>query len=572
MTLIRNTLDGTRLRARALAALLCCAAFIAAVPSSSPRAHAAAGVASPQHKPAQRPVQKKADAGRVETLLAEGIAALERGDEGAARSAFERALASEPDNVAAHTYLGALDDRAGDLNGAERHFSAAAIASPFLPSVRNNHGAVLLRLGRRQQAAAQFEVSLRLDPRQPSALVNLAQIRFDAGSEDDLRAALDLFERAIAIAPDTEVARAALVIALRLGDKARAATAYRAYAEQLKGATGGTLPAPPARAELGRALLEAGLAGEAIEELTAAIVFDSANVDAVVALGRAHLALKDIRAAGRVLESAVARGLDRAPVYAALADVYEAGGYIENAIPAMRLAIARDPANEAYHVRYGVLLVDTRAPAAAAIRLQEAVKEFPVSPRLWLALGVAQLTHREKSAEARASFMRSLELDPKSVAALAYLGTTYSEQGQYAEAIKYYERAIAAGPGSAVPYYLAADAMLNLPEFDAGRAEKYLRRSIEIEPTFTPAHMALARLHVREERWAEAAAGFERVVGLAPDLAEARYHLGRAYARLKRTADAQRELAVFQKLKESQKKDDDDVRRDLLRRLANVRF
>jgi tetratricopeptide (TPR) repeat protein len=566
LALIRNNPDGTRLARAVAASVLCCAATVAAF---SPRA---AVFASPQRRPAQRPAQRKADGGRVETLLAEAKTALERGDEAAARSAFERALAAEPDNVAAHTYLGVLDDRAGNLDSAEKHFSAAAIAAPFLPSARNNHGAVLLRLGRKQQAAAQFEVSLKLDPRQPSALVNLAQIHFDAGSAEDLRSALELFERAQAIAPDAEVARAVLVTALRLGDKGRAATAYRAYAEQLKGSASIAPPPVAARTELGRALLEIGLADEAVEELSAAVALDPSSVDAVVALGRAHLARKDIPAAGRALESAVARGIDRAPIYAALADVYEAGGYFENAIPAMRLAIARDPTNEQYHLRYGMLLIDTKAPGAAVIRLQEAVKEFPNSARLWLMLGVAQLTRRENTLEARGSFTRSLELDPKSVAALAYLGTTYSEQGQYAEAIKYYERAIAADPGSTVPYYLAADAMLNLPEFDVARAEKYLRRSIELDPSFTSAHTALARLHVRAERWAEAAAEFELVVKLSPDSAEARYQLARAYTRLKRTADAQRELAVFEKLKEAQKQEKDDERRDLLRRLANVRF
>jgi tetratricopeptide (TPR) repeat protein len=568
LALIRNTLDGTRLAPALAAYVLCCAAATAAA-ASLPRA---AGIASPQRSATQRPAQRKAGGGRVETLLVEAQAALERGDEVAARSAFERALAAEPDNVAAHTYLGVLDDRAGDLDSAEKHFSAAAIAAPFLPSARNNHGAVLLRLGRRQQAAAQFEVSLKLDPRQPSALVNLARIHFEAGSAEDLRAALQLFERAQVIAPDAEVARAVLITALRLGDKGRAATAYRAYAEQLKGAASGATTAAAARTELGRALLEAGLSDEAVEELSAAVALDPSNVEGVVALGRAHLARKEIPAAGRTLESAVARGLDQATVYAALADVYEAGGYVENAIPAMRLAIARDPTNEAYHLRYGVLLVDTKAPGAAVIRLQEAVKEFPNSARLWLMLGVAQLTRREKSVEARGSFTRALELDPKSVAALAYLGTTYSEQGQYAEAIKYYERAIAVGPGSTVPYYLAADAMLNLPEFDVARAEKYLRRSIELDASFTSAHMTLARLHVRAERWAEAAAEFERVVKLSPDSAEARYQLARAYMRLKRTADAQREMALFQKLKESQKQENENERRDLLRRLANVRF
>src|SRR6185503_1566244 len=86
---------------------------------------------------------------------------------------------------------------------------------------------------------------------------------------------------------------------------------------------------------------------------------------------------KDIRAAGRTLETAVASGVDDAKLYAALADVYQADGRFENAIPAMRLAIQRDPQNEVYYFRYGLLLVDSRAPAAGIVRLQEALQQFP---------------------------------------------------------------------------------------------------------------------------------------------------------------------------------------------------
>lgn len=517
--------------------------------------------------------QRTAAQERASQLVDEGRAALERGDEGAARRSFEAALAAERDNVEAHTYLGVLDDRAGDLRGAESHFAAAAIAAPLLPSARNNHGVILVRLGRTSQAAAQFEASLRLDPRQPSALVNLAQIRSASDRTEDQRAALELFARAQALAPDADVARALVVIPLKLGEKEKAAANYRAYAEQLARveSAGTTACAPGARMELGRALLEAGLLDEATEELKLAVEADPSGVEAAVALGRAYLARKDVPAAGRTLEGAVARGLDRAPVYAALADVYEAGGYVENAIPAMRLAIERDPKNEAYHLRYGLLLVDTRAPAAAVIRLREAVAEFPQSSRLWLALGAAQLIKGD-NVEAQQSFERSLELDPRSVPALAYLGTAYADRGQYDEALKYYERAVAGGGNSPVPLYLAADAMLRLPDIDEPRVEKYLRRAVELDPSFASAHMALARLHVRADRWAEAAAEFEQVVRLLPQSAEARYQLGRAYGRLKRPEDARRELAAFQKMKDEQKQQQDEERRDLLRRLANVRF
>jgi tetratricopeptide (TPR) repeat protein len=523
--------------------------------------------------PALPPTSSAQDNGtdqRVKALIAEGREALERGDERAARASFERALSISPQDVAANTYLGILDDRAGDLKGAEKHFAAAAIAAPFSPSAHNNYGAFLARTGRTDLAAAQFEKSLKLNPDQPNALVNLAQVRFASGKTEDLRVALELFERAQTLAPDAEVARALVVTALRLGEKQKAASGYHAYAEQL-GRQNAPLPTAASRAELGQALLEAGLADEAIEELRAAVAQDASNVPAVVALGRAHLARGDIREAGRTLESAVARGLDAAPIYAALAEVYDRAGYIENAIPAMRLAIARDPANEKYHLRYGLLLTDSKAPGAAIIRLQEAVKEFPNSSRLWLALGIAELNDG-KSDDAQKSFERSLELDPKAVPALAYLGFTYAERGQYDEAIKFYERAISADANLAAPYYLTADVMLKRTDFDQPRVEKLLRRAIELDPSFASAHLALARLHARAGRLTDAASEFEQVIKLNPESAEAHYQLGRVYTQLKRAADAQRELALFQQLKETQKQGEEKERRDLVRRLANVRF
>ncbi len=123
-----------------------------------------------------------------------------------------------------------------------------------------------------------------------------------------------------------------------------------------------------------------------------------------------------------------------------------------------------------------------------------------------------------------------------------------------------------------MPYFLAADALLKQPETDAPRVEKYLARAIELDPNFAEAHLALARLDVRAERWPEAAAEFERAIKLDPQSAEAHYQLARVYVRLKRTDEAQRELAEFKQLSDAQKEKRETDRRDLLRRLANVRF
>jgi Tfp pilus assembly protein PilF len=515
---------------------------------------------------AQKPALKE----RAESLVSEGAAALERGDISSATQSFQRALELDKDNVAAHTYLGVIADRAGNLAEAEKHFAAAAIAAPLSPEARNNHGAILLRMGHPEQAATQFEISLRLDKNQPSALINLAQIRFAAGKPEGFRQARELLERARVIAPDAQVSRDLLVIALRQQDTVAAARYFADYSEQLPHAQG-HITEPQTRAELGAALLHAGLLNEAVTELSAASQASPDSIDVILLLARAHLARKEIGLAGRALEAAVARGLEAGPIYAALADVYEMSGHVENAIPAMRLAIERDPRNEQYRFRYGMLLTDTKAPGAAVLRLQESLKIFPNSARLWFALGIAHFADHN-AAEAAVDFKHALEADSKFAPALAYIGMTEAEQGQYARAEDYYARALAVDEKLTVAHYLLADAILKETSPDLQRAESHLTRAIELDQLFAPARLALGKLYVRLNRLEDAASQLEQVIALNPNLAEAHYQLGRVYTRLKREREAQAALATFKRLSDAQKEQSQNERRDIVRRLANVMF
>jgi Tfp pilus assembly protein PilF len=497
---------------------------------------------------------------QAKQFVEEGLAAFDRGDTTAARDAFEKALNLKKDEVTAHTYLGIIADRNGDLKEAERHFAAAVKVEPNRASARNNYGAILMRTGRPALAAIEFERSLKLDPDQPNALVNLAQIRF---ASDDLRGSVELFKRAFAIKPDVEIARALTVISLRLKDNAAASAYYQSYA---------TAPtdAATARAELGAALFEAGLLKEAEAELSAAIKLNPADTDSVVRLARVYLARKEIPAAGRTLEAAVARGNDAAPVYALLADVYEQSGHVENAIPAMRLAIQRDPQSEKYRFAYAVLLTNSNAPGAAVIRLEESLQTFPSSSRLWFALGFANFK-LDKNEEAERALRKATELDPKFAPAFAYLGLLRAKTGAYAEAITLYESALRADSKLAVVHHLIADAMLK-QNADARNIETHLRQSVEMDPTFTPARLSLGKLFMRAQRWNDAVAELEQVIKLDPAVPEAYYQLGLAYGRLKRTSDAQSAMATFKRLSDAEKKREDEDLREVVKRLSNVRF
>ena len=501
------------------------------------------------------------------TLTTQGIEAFGRGETDNARQLFERALKLNPNDADAHNYLGILDDGANDLKSAEIHFAKAARFNPKSASARNNYGAILLKLNRSREAAAEFEASLKLDPKQANALINLAQIRFNENTTESLRAASGLFERASGLANDASVERSLLVIALRLKNAADAAKYYRIYMAR----TDANSADAASRGELGGALLAVGLPDEAETELKAALAADSSNAETVVLLGRVYLARNDIKSAGRLLETAVADNRATAAIYSLLAVVYQRSGHYENAIPAMRLAINLEPDSENYRFQYGLLLTDADAPAAAIIRLDEALKTFPNSPRLWLARGIADLKDN-KNVEAAQSINKAIALDAKFAPAYAYLGLVKAQIGDYAGAVKSYQTALANDVNLAVVHHLIADAMLQQTDGDNSVIESELKKSIALDKTYLPSHLSLGKLYVRMQRWTEAAAELNEVVRAAPDTAEAYYQLGRVYARLKQKKEADAALAKFKELSESQKSKSESELRDVVKRLADVKF
>jgi Tfp pilus assembly protein PilF len=514
--------------------------------------------------------QKTTSAFDSQSLIAEGVSALERNDLAEAKRIFLKAIEMNPKDVAAHTYLGVIDDRVGDLKSAEIHFAAAVQADPRSPSAHNNHGVSLLKLGRKKEATDEFVTSLKLDKNQSNAMVNLAQLRLDSGSTADLNEALRLFDQAYKLKPDLETARGLVVVSLRLGKRDAAATYYREYSTALT-TPGSVEPSVTNRAELGGALLENDLVTEAISELTAAVDSDPTYPDAIIRLAKAHLAANNIPLAGRVLESAVARGVDTAPIYALLATVYEKSNHIENAIPAMRLAIQRDPKSENYRFSYGMLLITALAPDAAVIRLKEALELFPNSSRLWLALGIAHFKAGRNN-EAAKSLNKSIELDPKYAPAFVYLGMTYVETGDYKNALATYEKALSLNPKLGIVDFLIADVMMKQSDSDYATIESHLVKAVHSDPKFAPARLTLGKLYLRKSQLTEAATEFEEVIALEPRVAEAYYQLGLTYRRLKRGDEANVQFEKFKNLSETQKEQALKDRKDIINRLATVLF
>jgi tetratricopeptide (TPR) repeat protein len=506
----------------------------------------------------------------VSTLLRRGADELQHGDLAAAAKDFQQALKLDPKNADAHTYLGVIADQKNEIGEAEKHFAAAVAIDPKSASARNNHGAILVKLGRKQQAIREFETSLRLKPDDPNALVNLAQLYFEHGTQPDLQRAHELFGKALKLSPDPAVARALLVTAIRVKDKDAAEADYPGYAAIVSQAPA-ELSGPKPRLEIGASLTELGLTSLAVEELTAALQQQPDDPQIVVALAKAYRLNDQLPQAQEILETAVSRGLKTGPIYAELAETYDAGGQVERAIPTMRQAIAAEPQNEHYHLRYGLMLNDTKAPAAAIQRLEEAVKLFPNSAAIRFALGLAYYTdHKNAAGDTR--FHEALELDPNFAPAYAYRGLVLADAGKYSEAIEQYDKSLALDANVAVVHELIGEAIVRQPEPDLSRAERELRSALELDPTYANAGLELSKLLIKKGDSSGAAKELERLVALNPKLAQPHYLLGRVYAAQKRPEESKREFERFQQLDKASKDAEVAERDDLLHRLANVRY
>ena len=160
-----------------------------------------------------------------------GEAQLEAGNPVEAQAAFEDALARAPsDEVRERALTAALAagrERARDAmwNDARRGFARALELDPRNVDATNSLGLVLERQGDVDTARSHYEAALAIDADYTPAVLNLASVRMQMG---ELAAAVELFSRAVTLAPSSYEAYNGLGIAMaRRGRNDEAEAAFR---------------------------------------------------------------------------------------------------------------------------------------------------------------------------------------------------------------------------------------------------------------------------------------------------------------------------------------------------------
>lgn len=334
----------------------------------------------------------------------------------------------------------------------------------------------------------------------------------------DIPGAIDAYLAILERSPDRADVRSNLGAAYaRLGRNAEAIEQYRR-------ALAGEDPDPAIRFNLGLALFKAARFPEAAEELAGVVEKQPQNKGARLLLAESHLQQGQ---SAKVVE---------------LLAPHEAA-YAEDRAYAYLLGSALVREND---LKRGQVLLDRvlRGGDSAETRLL---------------MGAAQLRAGDPQA-ARDELRRAAELNPSLPGVHSLLGQALQRMADASGAEAAYRRALEQHPND-------FDANLQLGNIrrDEGRNDEalaYLTRAARLRGDDPGVRQALGSLYLATGDFQKACDALEPLVRQAPEFQQGHVLLAMAYARLGRTADAERERAAARKLGTERQQQEESVRRE----------
>lgn len=444
-----------------------------------------------------------APANAVRMRIALSLALAERGQVDAAVQQLGLAVAGAPRDVDAHTVLGLVHAQlTGNAAAATGAFRTAMAGDPAAPLQRYLLAKQLADQGALDEAAAVAE-AVRVDVRSGDAPDRAPFLRLHLIPEVP---GLEPYFPAAHYLPS--------FVMLAQGKYSEAVSALRTAVESDPAA------APPP--VIGPALAEAGTALRDGDTAAALAALDRASQAAPI-FGDVHRLRGIVLAADERYddaEQAFAQALRGWPAHErahlALADVLVEQAKYDQAAATLGRAIAAVPASARLHHALGRVLQRQGAYPEAIQELERALALAPPLPLLGLnsVYGtIATLRRaRQELPEATAAFARRVDLVPNSVEAHRDLGDIYFRQGL--DDLAWTELAIAEA----------------------------------LAPRDVATQAALAQLHLRAGRYADAAASARRVIGLDATHAQAHYVLGTALVRSDQPEEGARALETFRRL------------------------
>jgi len=374
-----------------------------------------------------------------EALLSEALDLHRQGRLAEARIRYEKILSRRPDHSDALNLMGALEQKAGNLEAALRCLEKVVGLAPQNGNYLNNHGNALKDAGEFARAEACYRRAADFDPGNPDPPYNLAAL---LQGQDRLDEALAWYEKALALAPGDPATLNNLGALLRTqGKMDQAESVYRKL-----------LTATPNHAKalfnLGSLLCDQDRFDEAEASFRAALSVNPDYPEALLGLGRT------CRGAGRLDEArgAYARALrirpDSAEAHFNLGNIHKDLGLLEDAAACYRQALALNPNFAKALCNLGLALTEMGKADMAMACYRRALDSDPDFAEVYNNMSVLY-TEQGRIGEAIACCKRAQALRADFAGSYNNLARALKYSGRSKESFTWYERSLALAPEKA---------------------------------------------------------------------------------------------------------------------------
>ena len=431
-----------------------------------------------------------------------GVLKLAQGEREAARAAFDKAIAVDPKSVQARLALAVFQLQTGDSAGAEQTLRGALELDPK-DAMANRAMATLYLASNRAEAAEPYLKAFAEVSSTPDAKFVLADYYISMKREADARAALTPLTKEAATSADAEWRLARL-------DYPTDPSAAHARID-------GVIAKSPRHVQslLLKAswLLAEGKKAEALTRAQAAVKAAPDNPSTHYLLGVIQAQAQDVPAAIASFNEVLRLNPRVAAAQLQLSRLQLAQGAAGEAVQLAESAVKNAPGSAEARITLASSLLAQRDLARADPIVDQLLKTLPNLAAAHALDGMRQLVKRNVPA-ARAAYERAEKLDSQSFAALSGLVAVDMLEKKPEVALQRVDARLASTPDD--PRVLLLASRVYLAVNDAGKAERSLRRVIEIAPAESTAYGMLGQLYIAQQRLNEAKAEFDQMAARNP--------------------------------------------------------
>jgi tetratricopeptide (TPR) repeat protein len=501
----------------------------------------------------------KIDPKNLDAQIAFAMATAGLKDVDSALKEMQEAIQIAPGDFRPYMSLGSLQASVGQAAEAEASFKRAVELAPRASTAHTALGYYYWMTKRLPEAEKELQTAASLAPEdtQPNrllALFYMTQDRMNDAETPLLRLANKKDVRAVLVLGDLYVARAqaekarpfyaSIVDDKSVGSLARSRLAGLDYAagkvQEAHASLEQALKADPTNVDLltikTRWYLRERRVDEALAVATDTVKAAPSSAAAQYALGLAYVARQQNAEAIAAFKETLRLNPQVADAQMQLSRLMIASGRPDEALSYAESARRQNPSRIARASVISALLAKGQRDRADA-EVRALLKEQPQWSTAHVLNGIL-LTARGDHASAAREFDRALELDSADVDALTGRVTLDLGLKRPADGRARLARALAANPSSSPLLVLAA--RFENSAGDRAAAERYLRKSIEVDASNLTAYALLGQMYVAQKRLDEARTEFERIVAKRPDNVGVKTMIGIIYDMQQRQDESRR--------------------------------